>query len=267
VGAVAVIITLVLFFPRNAVCGDMKCEGGLGEDSGNCCIDCGCPEGLHCKITPGGYYCSAECGDGICSLGENHDECCEDCKCPDGESCVEGECIEVVVQMYCENIDYQNEKVRNRAANIASVNQGSYNLLQVFDIYDWISENIAYVSDPNSMESVYHPSETLKSGAGDCDDHAVLLASMLESIGGTAEVLVNYGCGHAYARVLVAVDDEGFEKVQNIVKQRYGEYAMTYWEENGKYWLVLDSAAVSMPGLLPEPCKEKKADYKIRSCK
>jgi len=46
----------------------------------------------------------------------------------------------------------------------------------------WVAKNINYVRDPN-FELVQRPEETLKLRAGDCDDVAVLLASMYEALG------------------------------------------------------------------------------------
>jgi len=47
----------------------------------------------------------------------------------------------------------------------------------------WIQESIRYVSDPRGVEYIATPRETLELMAGDCDDVAVLLASMYESVG------------------------------------------------------------------------------------
>ncbi|MEM0506555.1 MAG: transglutaminase domain-containing protein [Thermosphaera sp.] len=50
-------------------------------------------------------------------------------------------------------------------------------------IAHWVGSNVKYVSDPNGFEYVAPPLETLRVRAGDCDDFAVLLASLYESIG------------------------------------------------------------------------------------
>jgi hypothetical protein len=54
-------------------------------------------------------------------------------------------------------------------------------------LYYFVRDNLRYISDPVGAEYVQEPLATLKSGGGDCDDGAVLLASMLSSIGIRAE--------------------------------------------------------------------------------
>ena len=50
-------------------------------------------------------------------------------------------------------------------------------------ISNWVAHNIRYVSDPLGQEYVAYPSETLTAKAGDCDDFAILLATMYETVG------------------------------------------------------------------------------------
>ncbi|RLJ02156.1 MAG: hypothetical protein DRP11_03360 [Candidatus Aenigmatarchaeota archaeon] len=68
---------------EGAICGDGTCD--TGENSNNCCQDCGCPAGYTCKHTDAGYYCelATYCGDGVCSSGEDSSNCCIDCGCDD----------------------------------------------------------------------------------------------------------------------------------------------------------------------------------------
>lgn len=47
----------------------------------------------------------------------------------------------------------------------------------------WIQQNIRYVKDIRGVETVHSPQKLLILRQGDCDDQAVLLAAMLESIG------------------------------------------------------------------------------------
>lgn len=58
---------------------------------------------------------------------------------------------------------------------------------QVRAIQTWVQENIRYVRDPTDVELVQTPQKTLQWSAGDCDDQAVLVASLLSSIGHPAQ--------------------------------------------------------------------------------
>jgi len=59
---------------------------------------------------------------------------------------------------------------------------------EVFVIGHWVSKNVKYISDPYGLEYIAPPNETLRVGAGDCDDFAVLLAVLYRSIGLNATV-------------------------------------------------------------------------------
>jgi transglutaminase-like putative cysteine protease len=50
-------------------------------------------------------------------------------------------------------------------------------------VYNWIKRNIRYVKDPVGVETIQSPEITLRVRAGDCDDHVVLISSMLKSVG------------------------------------------------------------------------------------
>ena len=52
-------------------------------------------------------------------------------------------------------------------------------------IFDWIQANIRFTRDPNNVELLQGPEVTLRSDVrcGDCDDHVILLQSLLQAIG------------------------------------------------------------------------------------
>ncbi len=67
-------------------------------------------------------------------------------------------------------------------------------------IYLYVRDNIYYVSDPD-FEYVQNPAETLTSGGDDCDGKALLLATMLESIGIDADIGLTFS--HAFVRAQI----------------------------------------------------------------
>lgn len=54
---------------------------------------------------------------------------------------------------------------------------------QVRALHRWVRDNIQYVKDIKGVETIATPIKTLEYKQGDCDDQAVLLASLLESTG------------------------------------------------------------------------------------
>lgn len=68
---------------------------------------------------------------------------------------------------------------------------------EVEAIYNWVDENIRFVRDVRDIETLATPEKTLEFKQGDCDDQAILLASLLESIGHpTRFVAVGFSPGH-----------------------------------------------------------------------
>lgn len=54
---------------------------------------------------------------------------------------------------------------------------------EALSVWNFVKENIRYVRDINGVETIQTPDKTLEFGQGDCDDQAVLIASLLEAIG------------------------------------------------------------------------------------
>lgn len=58
---------------------------------------------------------------------------------------------------------------------------------EVEALHRFVRDEIRYVKDVRGVETVAVPEYTLRAGQGDCDDKAVLLASLLEAIGHPAK--------------------------------------------------------------------------------
>ena len=54
---------------------------------------------------------------------------------------------------------------------------------QIKRLHAYVRDTIQYVRDVRGVETIATPIKTMEYGAGDCDDQAVLLATLLESIG------------------------------------------------------------------------------------
>ncbi len=63
---------------------------------------------------------------------------------------------------------------------------------EVDRVFHWVKQRIRYVADPREVETISTPAATLRMQSGDCDDMAVLTASLLEAIG-HATKFVAYG--------------------------------------------------------------------------
>lgn len=57
------------------------------------------------------------------------------------------------------------------------------NVCQARALFGYVRDNIYYMSDPDEVETVRFPLQTLQLGAGDCDDKSLLLAALASSVG------------------------------------------------------------------------------------
>ena len=139
--------------------------------------------------------------------------------------------------------DYKDKLVRNTAVALAGHSPGEFNLGQICDIFDYCYANWKYVSDPVTGDYFSSASETLVNNlGGDCDDFAILVCSLILSIGGEARINFAYGdnAAHAFTEVNIGYTDK--EKIANYLYARYGT-EISLWEHKdnqGNYWLNLD---------------------------
>ncbi len=138
--------------------------------------------------------------------------------------------------------DYDNSTVRNNSVALVALSPGSFNLGQICDIFDFCYSNWSYVNDPVTGDYYAKASETLRNGLnGDCDDFAILLCSMILSIGGETRISFAYDAtsGHAFTEVNIGKTNR--EQVKRYLRARYGGSEMWHKEDsNGDWWLNLD---------------------------
>ena len=142
-----------------------------------------------------------------------------------------------------EACNYSNSRLRNKAVSIAGKHAGSYNLGQFCDIFDHCYNNWKYVNDPKGNEIIEYASNTISNGLnGDCDDFAVLVCSMVLSIGGEARINFAYGQNGAHAFTEVNI---GKTEVGDYISKRYERVydssgIWTRTDKDGNKWLNID---------------------------
>jgi len=78
----------------------------------------------------------------------------------------------------------KNMQIRSLALALVADVPGHKNwTAQIKAIHAFVRDSIQYVRDVRGVETIATPIKTLEFRQGDCDDQAVLLASLLESIG------------------------------------------------------------------------------------
>jgi transglutaminase-like putative cysteine protease len=143
--------------------------------------------------------------------------------------------------MLYEACDFNSAYTRQFAANIAAKYSGPFCIEQACEIYRYCMSRWGYVNDPYDQEYVASASETIYANLrGDCDDFAVLVASLMMSVGGRARIVTVPG--HAYAELdISSLGTKSYilEKIKQHSKDEYVSRIYTM-EDHGGVWLSMD---------------------------
>ncbi len=172
---------------------------------------------------------------------------------------------EPYLSTYCDKINPYDLSVRQSAADAIRKHPGPYSFDQLFDIYDWVKQNIIYQNVP--LAGIPNPSsETLVTKSGDCKNQAVLIASMVNSIGGNAKVVADPDCVHAYTIVYFGTTED-LDLFTNAATSHYGsDISINYFTLEDGIWVIFDPAGGNYPGdTLPE-CSGDRTAYFITGC-
>lgn len=127
------------------------------------------------------------------------------------------------------NKDKDSAEVRGRVEKICRfLVQGDY-ASEALACYYWVCQHIRYMKDPSNVEMVKDPIRVLETKAGDCDDIATLLSSMLMACGNEAcfsmvGFVAGAGPSHVYACVYahgkwVALDPVANREIPDMLRR------------------------------------------------
>jgi hypothetical protein len=139
----------------------------------------------------------------------------------------------------------RREAVRMATANFADVpvRGGEFTLIQSLSIFKEINGRWRYVSDVKGGEYFAPPSESLELMAGDCDDHALLMAACIKAVGGEVRLIRTEG--HVYPELLVG-DEAGLERAGYLIRKvlftrEVGDAPLYHHTDaDGRHWINLD---------------------------
>jgi transglutaminase-like putative cysteine protease len=118
---------------------------------------------------------------------------------PNGEAGAQ-RTVDQMVQLAKDAVRDPQQKIREAAGRI--IGNSSW-VEQARKLQEWVATNIRYVRDPTEVELVQTPQYTLQQRMGDCDDQAVLLAAMLDSVGHPARFIAIGLNGQPLSHVMV----------------------------------------------------------------
>lgn len=154
-------------------------------------------------------------------------------------------------------IEYQNPKVRNFAIMATTKHFKGIkgypeyrNLIQCFAVFKEINSRWNYVNDPKNGDYIASATESLLYFSGDCDDHSILMAGCIRSIGGTPRLI--HTKGHIYPEILIG-NMQDLEQINYLIKnvlfvaESKGKQLNYHLDEHNQVWLNLDYTA-TYPG-------------------
>jgi transglutaminase-like putative cysteine protease len=92
-------------------------------------------------------------------------------------------------------------------------------MIDICKIYDYMFKNWTYVNDPPYRDDFQYATESIEIMQGDCEDFAIAISSLVNSVGGQARVIVIPG--HCFAEVYLTSDKEKVSDFLNVMNEYY----------------------------------------------
>lgn len=150
-------------------------------------------------------------------------------------------------------VEYKNPKVRNFSIMATTKHfkqvkdYGEYrNLIQCFAVFKEINKRWNYVNDPKNGDYIAKAHESLLYFSGDCDDHSILMAASIKSIGGTPRLI--HTKGHIYPEILIGYKKD-LEKINYLIRkvlfvtESHNQSLHYHVDDRNQVWLNLDYTA------------------------
>jgi len=146
-------------------------------------------------------------------------------------------------------VDFQDSVVRNFSVRHSLEDFDEYfpkygKVVRFLSLFRYINTHFKYVQDTRRDEYFATARETILNGlGGDCDDHSILMAACLQSIGAQCRIVLIQG--HAYPE-LSCGSKEDFEAMKQAIITLFPRPAVKeiyYHEMKGSYWINLDYTA------------------------
>ncbi|MCC6541658.1 MAG: hypothetical protein IT225_05520 [Flavobacteriales bacterium] len=139
----------------------------------------------------------------------------------------------------------RKEAVRMATANFTDlkVAEDEFTMVQAFSIFKEINSKWRYVSDVKGGEYFATPAESLELMAGDCDDHALLMAACITAVGGQVRLVRTEG--HVYPELLIGsaqrMERAGYLIRKLLFTKEVGDAPLYHHTDaDGKHWINLD---------------------------
>lgn len=124
-----------------------------------------------------------------------------------------GKIVELIREYSGNEDPASQERIRFLAEDITRPCRSKDYLCNVRRIYDWMLKNIKWDRDPDGKEMLRSPIVTLDRRVGDCDDHTILMGSLIKSMGIPVRIVLVASYkpevfNHVLIEALVPVEDK-----------------------------------------------------------
>jgi WD40 repeat protein len=174
----------------------------------------------------------------------------------DSASYETGRSMESIKWEISRKINRGNDLVRDKGMELIGKKSGPQQIDQICAIYDFLVDerNWTYVGDWSGLEQFQYSNYTLRKGQdvgglgkGDCDDFAILLGALVESVGASSRIVFAYGPagGHAYTEVYLGKALGPGSNADRMIRWLQHEYKVEDINvhtdlSTGDVWLNLD---------------------------
>ena len=145
-------------------------------------------------------------------------------------------------------IEPENSLVQSYAQSaISPSHKGDYSIQQLCDVYDKVYKKWVMVDTPVDIDNIAPASESVTTFKGNSADYAILMASLVEAIGGEARIIVAYDSNddiHMYAEAYFADSEEDTQELIDTMALHYGRlWVSWHYDYTGVCWINLDRTA------------------------
>jgi WD40 repeat protein len=168
---------------------------------------------------------------------------------------IAGPSIDEIKAEIAGKLDLENQNIADTAMNMAAEYPGEYNVNQVSEIYYTLAGRGGwyYFNDPADASRFQNANKTLQMGKmentiglGNCNDFAILMASLIQSIGGSTRIIFAYDeqnkTAHAYSELYLGdKDDPLVNSALHWLEREYFPQKIVGFDYSGnETWLNLD---------------------------
>lgn len=145
-------------------------------------------------------------------------------------------------------IEHDHPAVIDKSNEVTKNYTGGYSIFQVASVFDHVHRGWNYSSDPFGLEHFENAGVSVYTMTGDCDDYAILMVSMIKSLGGEGRVVCV--SGHAYPEVYLGkdLDETDIEEYRKKLNEHYQnkgsrtrvKYLNYHRDKDGTCWMNMD---------------------------